>query len=294
MKQLTGRVAVITGAGGGMGRSIALSLAREGVDVVISDIEAVAAEAVRDEALALGVRAIAHATDVADLAQVQALADAAYDAFGEVHILVNNAGVTMRPFRAVWDTAHEDFRWVIGVNVWGVVNGVHVFVPRMRAQPGEKHIVNTSSMGTLATVPGHSTYVLTKAAVNGFSDVIREELADDGFGVTILYPGHVKTRIATSERLRPAAERSALRGVIPYDSYTRARSEAEKGKDAGTAGGTVTIKDADAMIVGIEADVVGPMVVEAIRTNAPHCLTHPAPAAAMDRHVAEVKAGYPG
>ena len=287
MKDLEGRVAVITGAGTGMGRSMALSLAAAGVDMVVSDIELQMAEQVRDEAIQLGRQAIAVRTDVASLAEVQALADAAYDRFGKVDILINNAGVTLRPFRAVWDTSYEDFKWVIGVNIWGVIHGVHVFVPRMRQQPGDKHIVNVSSMSTLAKVPGHSTYVLTKAAVNGFSDVIREELAADGFGVTILYPGYVKTRIATSERLRPEQERSDGRDVPSYDSYA---------KNAGDEphASPVRIQDADAMQIGIEADEVGPMVVRAIRENRPYCLTHPAPDVPMKAQYDELLGSYVG
>lgn len=285
MKELDGRVAVITGAGTGMGRSMALSLAAAGVDLVVSDIELPAAELVRDEALALGGQAIAVRTDVAKLEEVEALADAAYRRFGKVDILINNAGVTLRPFRAVWDTSYEDFQWVLGVNIWGVINGVHVFVPRMRRQDGEKHIVNVSSMSTLAKVPGHSTYVLTKAAVNGFSDVIREELAADGFGVTILYPGYVKTRIATSERLRPEQERSELRNIRPYDSYRRTDDEAP-------TAAPVHIEDAGAMQVPIEADEVGPMVVRAIRENRSYCLTHAAPEVPMRRQLDELLNSY--
>lgn len=285
MKDLEGRVAVITGAGTGMGRSMALSLAAAGVDLVVSDIELQMAEQVRDEAIQLGRQAIAVRTDVASLAEVEALAETAYDRFGKVDILINNAGVTLRPFRAVWDTSYEDFQWVIGVNIWGVIHGVHVFVPRMRQQPGEKHIVNVSSMSTLAKVPGHSTYVLTKAAVNGFSDVIREELAADGFGVTILYPGYVKTWIATSERLRPEQERSDGRDVPSYDSYA---------KTAGNEphAGPVRIQDAGAMQIGIEANEVGPMVVRAIRENRPYCLTHPAPDVPMKAQYDELLSSY--
>jgi short-subunit dehydrogenase len=176
---------------------------------------------------------------------------------------------------------------VIGVNIWGVIHGVHVFVPRMRQQPGDKHIVNVSSMSTLAKVPGHSTYVLTKAAVNGFSDVIREELAADGFGVTILYPGYVKTRIATSERLRPELERSDGRDVPSYDSYAKVADDEPHA-------GPVRIQDAGAMQIGIEADEVGPMVVRAIRENRPYCLTHPAPDVPMKAQYDELLGSYVG
>lgn len=293
MKEFRGRVAVVTGAGTGMGRAIALSLAREGVDVVVADIELAHAEAVRDEAIALGVRAVAQQTDVSKLEQVQALANAAYNRFAKVDMLVNNAGVTLRPFRAVWDTAYEDFRWVIDVNIWGVIHGIHVFVPRMRAQPGEKHIVNVSSMGTLVKVPGHSTYTLTKAAINGFSDVIREELANDGIGVTILFPGYVKTRIATSERLRPENERSDTRNVVPYESYLKGEPSVTK-EEPGVSRSPVKIDDAGQMQIGIEADDVGPMVVKAIRENRPYCLTHPAPHVALRKHVDELLNSYLG
>ena len=166
-----------------------------------------------------------------------------------------------------------------------VIHGVHAFVPRMRQQQGDKHIVNVSSMSTLAKVPGHSTYVLTKAAVNGFSDVIREELAADGIGVTILYPGYVKTRIATSERLRPEQDRSDARDIPAYDSYLQIEKE-----EALTS--PVRIQDAGAMQVGIDADEVGPMVVRAIQENRPYCLTHAAPDVPMQAQFDELVSSY--
>ncbi|MGW1547239.1 SDR family NAD(P)-dependent oxidoreductase [Streptomyces sp. NPDC002346] len=253
-----GAVVVVTGAGGGIGRAIARSTAARGARVVVSDIEAVAAEGVAREIRDEGGAAIAVRADVSDQASVEALADRAFEEYGRVDVLCNNAGVTMRPFRAVWDASPADFKWMMDVNYFGVIHGLSAFVPRMRAQAGHKHIVNTSSMATLDEVPGHGMYTASKAAVDGISDVLRSELADQGddFGVTVLYPGQVATRIATSERLRPEVDRSDARNVKPYER--RGALQAHQ--------------------VAIEPDVVGEMVVHAIETNAPYCLTHPAPA----------------
>lgn len=281
MENFNGRSAVVTGAATGMGRSIALSLASEGVNVAISDIDVDSAERTAAEARDIGVRSIAVRTDVSKLDDVVKLADVAYGEFGTVDILVNNAGVTMRPFRAHWDTAYEDFQWVMNVNFWGVLHGFHVFVPRMRATGGEKHIVSTSSASSLKTTPGHSAYSASKMAVDGLSLCARDEfeLSGQPIGVSILYPGGVKTRISTSERLRPVAERSENREVIPWASYlvdplSAAPSGAEN-REVVANGQAVDTLDA------ISPDDVGPMVVDAIRNNRLYILTHPAPREAI-------------
>lgn len=293
MKDLKGRVAVVTGSATGMGRSIALALAGQGVDVVISDIDLEEAEKVCEEVRALGRRSLAIRTDVTDRNSVVKLADETFAEFGKVDILVNNAGVTLRPYRAVWDTSYEDYRWVLDVNVMGVINGVLAFVPRMREQSGEKHIVNTSSMGTLVKVPGHSAYAASKAAVNGFSDTIREELEPDNFGVTILFPGYVKTRIGTSERLRPEADRSDNRNVTPF-SEVAALNQQQDYKANSDIAGAVQLKDSGEITRGIEPDGVGAMVVKAILANEPYCMTHPTPAEGMRKHTEELVRAYLG
>ena len=214
MKDIAGRTAVVTGAGGGIGRAIALALAENGANVVVSDIEADAARAVAEEVGAHGVGSLAVRADVSRLADVEALATAAYGRFSSVEVLVNNAGVTLRPFRASWDTSYEDFQWMMNVNFWGVLHGHHVFVPRMRQGPGEKHIVNTSSMASVLSIAGHSAYSAAKAAVDGLSNAAREELKTQGIGVSILHPGPVRTRIVTSERLRRAEDRSEARPTM--------------------------------------------------------------------------------
>jgi NAD(P)-dependent dehydrogenase (short-subunit alcohol dehydrogenase family) len=278
MQNLQGRTAVITGAATGIGRSIALTLAKEGVDVVIADIDRELAETVRDEAETLGVRAIAVETDVSSLEAVERLAEQAYGSFDKVDILVNNAGVTMRPFRASWDTDYKDFQWVMNINWWGVLNGHYVFVPRMRRQPGDKHIVNTSSMTSLRPIAGHSAYSASKMAVDGFSLVVREEYeaAGLGIGVSILYPGGVATRVHTSERLRPEQERSEVRGVKPWASYLGEGAESSDPRQSGAGPGTASREP-------VHPDRVGPMVVEGIKQNKLYIVTQPVP----EKHVRE-------
>ena len=258
MRDLAGCTAVVTGAGGGIGRGIALALADAGVNVVVADIEGDTADAVAAEVRATGVRSLGLAHDVTDVAAVTALADAAYAEFGAVDILCNNAGVSLKPFRAMWDHTLADWRFVIDGNLWSVINGLEVFVPRMREQEGEKHIVNTSSEAPLMAVSGHIAYTAAKAAVTALSEVAAKELAPYGFGVTILSPGAVRTRISTSERLRPAAEQSANRGVAEYAS-----AEVAHYKD-----------DPDAFRDPLD---VGVLVREAIKANQLHLLTHDAP-----------------
>ena len=265
-------VVVVTGGGSGIGRSIAISTARRGARVVVSDIEEEYAAKVAEEIRDSGGTAIAVQTDVGDYQSVVALADRAYQEYGRVDVLCNNAGVTMRPFRAIWDASLADFEWMMRINYFGVIHGLLAFLPRMRAQQGHKHIVNTSSFATLDEVPGHGMYTASKAAIDGISDVLRAELADHGddFGVTILYPGAVKTRIATSERLRAEADRSEVRQVKAYPYPWEPKPHNQP----------------------IEPDSVGEMVVHAIEHNLPYCLTHPAPVEGLKARVDNWTRGY--
>ena len=202
MKELAGRVAVVTGAGSGIGRALSQALAREGMRIAAADVdEAGLAETIK------GLDAIAVRTDVTDLAQVQALADRAWESFGAVHVLCNNAGV------AVWgglETAtHRDWQWVLGVNLWGVIHGIEAFVPRMIARKSEGHIVNTASMAGLIASQGLGVYNTSKYAVVGLSETLVKDLRPYGIGVSVLCPMGVATRIRDSERTRPAALRNA-------------------------------------------------------------------------------------
>jgi NAD(P)-dependent dehydrogenase (short-subunit alcohol dehydrogenase family) len=267
-------VSMVTGAGGGMGRSIAKSLAHGGSTVVVTDIELDAAQETADLIVADGGTAIARRLDVADAGAVNALADEIYAIYGHLDVLVNNAGVTMRPFRAVWDASPADFEWMMRINYFGVINGLLAFLPRMRAQGTRGHIVNTSSMATLSDVPGHGMYTASKAAVDGISTVLRAELQDQGndIGVTILYPGQVTTRIGTSERLRPEIDRSDNRQVKEYQRTNPALAHNEP----------------------LDPELVGDMVVRAIELDLPYVLTHPAPAESLNQRVTDWSAGYLG
>jgi NAD(P)-dependent dehydrogenase (short-subunit alcohol dehydrogenase family) len=271
-----GAVAVVTGSGGGIGRSIAQAFARRGTAVVVSDIEADAAAMVAEELRSMGGRALPVQCDVTSADSVEAMRDATLTEFGKVDVLCNNAGATLRPFRAMWDGSIEDFRWMMDVNFYGVVNGLLAFLPVLRGQVGRKHIVNTSSMSTLDGVAGHSMYVSAKAAVNAASLVLRKELEEQGedIGLTVVMPGQVSTRIGTSERLRPAEEKSEARNVKEYE-----RNGAMKRPP-------------------ISPDGVGELVMEAIAANAPFCLTHEPPADAMrlvfDEEIAGFRAGQGG
>ena len=201
-----GKVAVVTGGGSGIGRALTLALALEGVRVVIADVDEAAMEGVAREARDHGVEAVTVRTDVTDRAQVQALAEHAWQAFGAVHVLCNNAGV------AAWGglekATHRDWQWVLGVNLWGVIHGIEAFVPRMIAGGQRGHIVNTASMAGLIASQGLGVYNTSKYAVVGLSETLAKDLKPYGIGVSVLCPMGVETRIRQSERSRPAALRN--------------------------------------------------------------------------------------
>ena len=203
MQDLEGRVAVVTGGGSGIGRGICQQLAAEAMRVVVADIEASAGE----ETVGLidgegGAARFEHA-DVSDPASMESLAARVYDRFGAVHLLCNNAGVIVRGPAA--EATAAEWRWLLSVNLEGVANGVRAFVPRMRAQADESHIVNTSSIAGIAPLVSgeNAVYASTKAAVAVFTEVLRRELEPDGIGVSMLLPGRTPSRLQYSARNRP-------------------------------------------------------------------------------------------
>ena len=208
LQDLTGKVAVVTGGASGIGRALVDGFVGEGMRVVVADIEAPALDAVVGELTAAGHTATGVVTDVTDFDSVSALADAAYDAYGAVHVLVNNAGVGP-PSAKVWDTTPNDWRWTFGVNVFGVANGVMAFVPRM-LEAGEPGIViNTSSTdGPIAPMPQASVYASTKSAVTTLTECLAAQLEEDGTNLraAVFYPsgkGLLDTGLWTSDRNRP-------------------------------------------------------------------------------------------
>lgn len=199
LPDLEGKVAVVTGGASGIGKGIAARLVAEGMRVVIADIETAALQATAAELGALPVR-----TDVSDVHSVQALAAEVTSRLGMVHVVCNNAGIG--PLAPVAELTMDDWHWMIGVNLYGVIHGVHTFLPLLEANPDGGHIVNTASMAGLAAPPRLGAYAVTKYGVVALTEVLAAELAAAGskVGASVLCPGTVHTNIGTSSRNRPS------------------------------------------------------------------------------------------
>ncbi len=212
------KVAVVTGAGSGIGRALALACAREGMAVVAADVEAEALAQTQALVEAAGASCLAQRCDVSNAADVERLAEASWNRWGGVDWLFNNAGVAV--LGTAWDATDDDWRWVLGVNLMGVVHGVRSFVPRMRARGMAAHIVNTSSAAGLATIGGSAVYCASKHAVVAFSECLAKDLEQVGspIGVSVLCPSLVATRIDQSQRNRPAALPRPARRLPPTES----------------------------------------------------------------------------
>ncbi|MFX1325253.1 MAG: SDR family NAD(P)-dependent oxidoreductase [Promethearchaeota archaeon] len=205
MKEFKDKVAVITGAASGIGLGIARRAVKEGMNVVLADIEEDALSQAEEDLKSSGAEVMSMVTDVSKAEDIEKLAQETIDTFGEVHLLCNNAGVAAPGF--LWECILSDWEWVIGVNLWGVIHGNRVFIPIMLEQGNECHIVNTSSMaGILRGDPTNGIYSVTKQGVVALSESYRALFAQIGakVGVSVLCPGVVNTRITSSERNRPA------------------------------------------------------------------------------------------
>jgi NAD(P)-dependent dehydrogenase (short-subunit alcohol dehydrogenase family) len=269
MENLTGKVAVVTGAASGIGKAVALRAAAEGMRVVLADIEEAPLKEADGEVAARGAETLTVVTDVSDAASVRALRDRAVEAFGAVHLVHNNAGVGGGG--PIWEVPEEDWRWILGVNLWGVVNGIATFVPLLIEQ-GEGHVVNTASIAGLVTAPFLGPYNATKQAVVAISETLFKDLQAtgvSGVGVSVLCPGFVRTRIAESGRNRPSWAPESV---------------------AEDAAGAEALRTAigDMVASGIAPEDVATQVLDAVRSNTFYIRTHPELDAAIATRFSEI------
>jgi NAD(P)-dependent dehydrogenase (short-subunit alcohol dehydrogenase family) len=209
MKTLDDKVVVITGAGSGIGRALALDLARRGSLLAISDVDEAGLAETVEQVKAAGAREVrSDRLDVADRAAFAAYAEAVAEHFGRVNVVVNNAGVALAG--DLTELTYDDLEWIVGVNFWGVVHGTKEFLPHVIAS-GDGHVVNLSSLFGLVSMPGQSAYNATKYAVRGMTEALREEMLVAGHkvGVTAVHPGGIKTAIARNARVAANEDQAA-------------------------------------------------------------------------------------
>lgn len=229
-----GKTAVLTGGGSGFGLECARIGARHGMNLVLVDVQADALEVAAQEMRAAGAQVLAQRVDVADAAQMEALAAAVRERFGAPHLVFNNAGVGAGGL--VWENSVADWQWVLGVNLWGVIHGVRLFTPMMleaaAADPNWRgHIVNTASMAGLLTAPNMGIYNASKHAVVALTETLYQDLrlVSDQVGASVLCPYFVPTGITQSERNRPAA----LAAAAPTKSQLIGQAMSEKAVSSG-------------------------------------------------------------
>jgi NAD(P)-dependent dehydrogenase (short-subunit alcohol dehydrogenase family) len=253
VNELAGRTAVVIGGGSGVGRGIAAGLADVGMRVAIADLDRDSADAVRDEIDPSGTATIAVQADATDRESLHALAERVVDELGPVHVLVSTVGAIVD--RRLDAATEDDWAWLLEFNVMAVVRGVDVFLPYLRSHGGPAHIVCTSSMAGLLALPPsvvggvfNGLYTTTKHALIGYCAMLREELAPEDIGVSVLCPGLVQGNLgATSARNRP----DRFGGAMPYDRQQGMPPSA------------------------MPNEAVGPIVVRAIRANRLYIFTHP-------------------
>ncbi len=266
MRDLKGKVAVVTGGGSGIGRAMALAFAGEGMHLAIADIELAPAEAVAAEVRALGVRALAQRVDVSARAELGALADRVFSELGSCDVLCNNAGVVA--FRSVPEMDDADWDWVLNVNLMGVVFGCQAFLGRMAKSGRGGHIVNTASIAGLiaGATPGIASYTVSKFGVVGLSEGMANDLAPVNIGVSVLCPGGVKTRIGAAGRNRPE------------------RFGGPELPDARVAAGSQQF--------GMDPADVAALVVRAVKENQLHIMTHADTRPAVEGRFQRILEGY--
>jgi len=272
MKTFAGRVAVITGAASGLGRALAGAFGAQGLKLVLADVDEAALARTASELRARGCAVAAQPTDVSDGESVEQLARTALEAFGAVHVVCNNAGVA--PLGAVWEATEQDWRWALGVNLWGVIHGVRVFTPILLGQGDEGHIVNTASVAGFIAPPGMGVYNVTKHAVVALSETLHHDLAARGAKIrcSVVCPAFFASGIADSERTRPAALRS-----------DRAKSDEDRALEAMLHRATESGR--------LSAEDIAARVLDAVRDERFYVLTHPKINGAIERRMRDILDG---
>lgn len=256
MQSLTDKVAVVTGAASGIGFAMARRFAGEGMKIVLADIEESALHHAAAELRDGGADVFPVRTDVSKLSEVEDLAKQSIEHYGKVHLICNNAGVAAAGL--IHETTIRDWEWVLGVNLWGVIYGVKVFLPILIEQGEECHIVNTASLAGLISGPGMGIYCVTKHAVVAFSESLYHELRllQTHVGVSVLCPAWVNTKIVDSERNRPERLQNELQEMSPF---------------------TAALHEVTRQVVssGVEPTTIADRVVAAIKQGDFYILTHP-------------------
>jgi NAD(P)-dependent dehydrogenase (short-subunit alcohol dehydrogenase family) len=270
MRELAGKTAFVTGGASGIGFALGAAFAQAGMKVMLADVETEAlAEAVKGlHEFGPNVRAVA--CDVADPASVERAAKASYQAFGNVHVVCNNAGVAAAG--GIDNISLDNWRWVLDVNLMGVLHGIRSFLPHIRAHGEGGHIVNTASMAGMNSGLGFSPYVASKFAVVGISEGLATQLKPWGIGVTVLCPGFVRTRIGESGRNRPE------------------RYGATQTPDPASPAGLLLAQIAERLQAGLDPSDVAARVLAAIREDELYVFTHPEMRAELEDRFAAIMA----
>lgn len=254
MRDLAGRAAFVTGGASGIGFALGRRLAEAGMKVMLADIEVDALNAAVESLRDVGPEVRGVTCDVTDPVSVEMAAKASYDAFGNIHVVCNNAGVGGGS--GIDDISLENWRWVLDVNLMGVLHGIRTFLPHIRAHGEGGHIVNTASMAGLNSGMGFSAYSASKFAVVNMSEGLAAGIKPLGIGVTVLCPGFVRTRITESGRNRPA------------------RYGPSQKPDPASSAGTLVAQIAELVRSGLDPDDVAAQVLTAIRENELYVFTH--------------------